>query len=250
MTKQRAKPLTADNQPMLKMKQLVDMTGVAKSTILLYTRKGLLPRPVKTSPNMAYYHPDCINRIAFIKQVQARHRLPLAAIKGLIKEMEKGRDITALLELQSLLFGSGTEKLNTDQFCQSTGLTREQVETLCSLKLLTPLEPGRFDDQDQAVGLQLRHCMALGIDPGDLTFYPDLAQIIVEKEIRLRQDYTRHLNYKENAALTLEMTRLARGLRGYIIDRTLQKRLIEFKGLNPKKNLKKNKNHLKKPEAS
>ena len=52
---------------LLKMKQLADATGVAKSTILLYVKRGLLPKPVKTSPNMAYYDPICIQRIAFIK---------------------------------------------------------------------------------------------------------------------------------------------------------------------------------------
>ncbi len=91
------RPRTGDNTPMLKMKELADATGVAKSTILLYVNKGLLPLPVKTSPNMAYYDPLCVDRIAFIKKVQSTHRLPLAAIKGLLKEMDKGRDVTPLL---------------------------------------------------------------------------------------------------------------------------------------------------------
>ncbi|WP_269749047.1 hypothetical protein [Desulfocicer vacuolatum] len=34
------------------------------------------------------------------------HRISLASIKGLIREMDKGRDVTTLLELQSILFGS------------------------------------------------------------------------------------------------------------------------------------------------
>ena len=54
---------------------------------------------------MAHYDPVCIERIAFIKKIQASHRLPLAAIKGLIREMDKGQDIAPQLELQSMLFG-------------------------------------------------------------------------------------------------------------------------------------------------
>jgi DNA-binding transcriptional MerR regulator len=83
----------------MKMKALVDAAGVAKSTILLYVNTGLLPEPVRTQPNMAYYHPVCVERIGFIKQVQKRHRLPLKAIKGLIREMDRGRDVTALVAL-------------------------------------------------------------------------------------------------------------------------------------------------------
>ena len=37
----------------LRMKQLMEATGLPKSTLLYYVEQGLLPPPVKTSPNMA-----------------------------------------------------------------------------------------------------------------------------------------------------------------------------------------------------
>ena len=150
MAEDTLKPVTKNNQPMLKMKQLSESTGVAKSTILLYVKKGLLPKPVKTSPNMAYYHPICIDRVAFIKKIQSSHRLPLAAIKGLIREMDKGRDISPLLELQSMLFGSKMEQLDKTAFCHESGLTPAQLEFLCKNDLLSPIEKNFFDDQDLA----------------------------------------------------------------------------------------------------
>lgn len=225
-------PGTKNNPSLLKMKQLADATGVAKSTILLYVKKGLLPTPVKTSPNMAYYDPICIQRIAFIKKVQATHRLPLAAIKGLIREMDQGRDIAPLLELQSMLFGSAVEKMDKKSFCEATGLTGPQVTALCGLQLVAPLEENAFDDQDLAVARLLKECLDFGVAPEDLAFYPRIAKEIVDSEIRLRECYTKDLDFKENAGLTLELTRLARGLRAYIIDRTLINHLLEFKGLN------------------
>ncbi|MCP3941236.1 MAG: MerR family transcriptional regulator [Desulfobacteraceae bacterium] len=227
-----SKPVTKNNQPMLKMKLLADATGVAKSTILLYVKKGLLPAPVKTSPNMAYYDPCCIQKIAFIKKVQLSHRLPLAAIKGLIREMDQGRDIAPLLELQSMLFGSVGEKMDKKSFSRATGLTGSQLFALCRLQLLSPLEKNEFDDQDLAVARLLKECLDLGVVAKDLDFYPRFARQIVDSEIRLREQYTKDLGFKENAGLTLELTRLARGLRSYIIDRTLTKSLLEFKGLN------------------
>lgn len=232
MTDSDSKPVTKNNQPLLKMKQLSDATGVAKSTILLYVKKGLLPAPVKTSPNMAYYDPLCIERIAFIKKVQVSYRLPLAAIKGLLRALDQGRDIAPLLELQSMLFGSAGETLDRDLFCKATGLTGSQVKTLCRLKLIFPLEKNRFDHQDFAVARLLKECLDLGVAVSDLAFYPGFARQIVDREIGLREKYTKGLGFKENAGLTLELTRLARGLRPYVIDRTLTKRLLEFKGLN------------------
>jgi len=226
------KSVIKNNSSLLKMKQLADATGVAKSTILLYVKKGLLPAPVKTSPNMAYYDPVCIEKIAFIKKVQSSHRLPLAAIKGLIREMDQGRDIAPLLELQSMLFGAAGEKMDKEHFCKAAGLTNFQVATLCRLELLSPLEKNGFDDQDLAVAKLLKECLDLGVAPADLAFYPVFAKQIVDSEILLRETYTKNLGFRENAGFTLELTRLARGLRPYIIDRTLTKNLLEFKGLN------------------
>ncbi|MCG8616632.1 MAG: MerR family transcriptional regulator [Desulfobacterales bacterium] len=226
------RPAADNGTPLLKMKELTDATGVAKSTILLYVNKGLLPQPVKTSPNMAYYDPACIERIAFIKKIQNTHRLPLAAIKGLLKEMDRGRDVTPLLELQSTVFGASAEKMTMDQFCRASGLSRAELERLIRLEVIMPVEPALFDEQDLELAKQLKTIMDRGMDAADLKFYPELAREIVAAEINLRETYTRDLGFRENAALTLELTRMARGLRAYVIDRTLQKELIGFKGLH------------------
>ena len=231
MKEQGGRPETKEGRAMLKMKELADAAGVAKSTILLYVKEGLLPQPVKTSPNMAYYDPACVERIGFIKKIQSSHRLPLAAIKGLLREMDNGRDIAPLLELQSTVFGGSAEKTDRASFIAASGLTSEQLEQLGGLGLLLPLEDGLFDDQDLALARQFKSCMDRGMAPEDFSFYSRFAKEIVDAEIRLRESYTRDLDFRDNAVWTLEMTRMARGLRAYVIDRTLQKALIRFKGL-------------------
>lgn len=50
------------SKPGLRMKELMEATGLPKSTILFYLEQGLLPKPVKTSRNMAYYPPECMER--------------------------------------------------------------------------------------------------------------------------------------------------------------------------------------------
>ncbi len=227
-----AKPQTAAGQPFLKMKALVDATGVPKSTLLLYVNTGLLPQPIRTQPNMAYYHPSCVERVAFIKETQNRHRLPLTAIKGLLKEMDKGRDVGPLVELQTTLFGYRGRPIGKRAFCQATGLSDGQVNDLCQARIIVPMADDRFDAEDQAIGRLLKKGFALGLTIAELSFYPELADAMVEKEIVLRQRCTHALSFEKDAALTLELTRMARGLRVYVIDRIMQKRLIAFKGLN------------------
>jgi len=70
---------------MLKMAELAEASGVSAGTIKHYLREGLLPEPVKTSRNMAWYPPDFVERIQLIKELQERRFMPLKAIKGLLE---------------------------------------------------------------------------------------------------------------------------------------------------------------------
>ena len=49
-----------------------------------YLREGLLPEPVKTSRNMAYYPPEFVDRIRLIKQLQEERFMPLRVIRDLL----------------------------------------------------------------------------------------------------------------------------------------------------------------------
>ena len=213
------------------MKELVAATGVPKSTIILYVNIGLLPQPVRTRHNMAYYHPASIDRVAFIKQAQTRHRLPLKAIKGLLKELDNGHDVTPLIELQTTLFSANGRQVGRAGFRKTTGLNDDQVDALCEAHLLIPMADGRFDAQDQAVGRLYKKAFDLGIRIADLAFYPELSDAMVEKELDLRRRFTESLTYAKDAAVTLELTRMARSVRAYVIDRFMQRRLIAFNGL-------------------
>lgn len=231
----KERPVTKKGTPFYKMKDLVAATNIPKSTILLYVNKGLLPQPVRHGSNVAYYHPDCAERIVFIKRIQASRRLPLAAIKGLLKEMDRGKDVHALIDLQTVLFaGENDDRLDLQGLVAATGLSTDQAGALVDARLLVPLEDGCFDREDVAVGKLLKTGLALGFEIEELDFYPRLADQIVAQELELRLRHTRDMAFDEDAAATLEMTHVARGLRAYIIDRLMQRRLIAFKGLKNK----------------
>src|SRR3954469_13390158 len=71
---------------LLKMRELAEASGVSAGTIKHYLREGLLPEPVKTSRNMAYYPPEFVERIRLIKQLQEERFMPLKAIRSLLEE--------------------------------------------------------------------------------------------------------------------------------------------------------------------
>ena len=59
------------------MGELAEASGVPSATIKHYLREGLLPKPVKTSRNMAWYSPDYVDRIKLIKRLQEERYMPL-----------------------------------------------------------------------------------------------------------------------------------------------------------------------------
>lgn len=217
----------------LRMRELVAATGMAKSTILHYLNAGLLPSPVKTSRNMAYYDPGCVERLTFIKLMQSKHHLPLAAIKEVLRDVEQGRDLAPLLELNAAIFGrrDDQELLDKQSFSRATGLGSQEVDQLMAAGLLQPLTIERFDQEDVAMGRILRRSLDLGLTPADCAYYPRLAAQIVDQEMNLRRRLTADLSIEQDAALTLELTRAARALRAYVIDRVFQHRVMALKNL-------------------
>jgi DNA-binding transcriptional MerR regulator len=71
-------------QRLLKIGELAEASGVPAATIRHYVREGLLPEPVKTSRNMAYYPPEFVDRIRVIKQLQEERFMPLKVIRELL----------------------------------------------------------------------------------------------------------------------------------------------------------------------
>ncbi|ORJ57427.1 MerR family transcriptional regulator [Geothermobacter hydrogeniphilus] len=221
-----------DRQPGLRMSELVRQTGLPKSTILYYLDQGLLPQPVKTSPNMAYYAPECVPRLAQIKTLQTRHRLPLQKIGKLLELKDQGQEITPFIELHHAIFGDQDGPLlGREAFCQRSGLTPEQLAAFEKAGLLLPLSREGFDQQDLAMGILYARGLARGITPEEINFYPTLGKQIVDREMALRNRITGPLPADEDAAATLQLVQAARATRSYVIDRLFQRRVAASSNL-------------------
>lgn len=214
------------HSPGLRMKELAEAAGLTKSAILHYVAQGLLPEPIRTGPNMAYYNPACIERIRFIRTIQSKYAFPLSKIKLLLAKKDEGIDVAPILELNETVFMNGKGPcLDKRAFCDATGLTPGQFKALMDNGLLLPLEKGRFNEQDVTIGRIYAQGLALGIKVSDLTFYAVTAKQIVDEEMRLRRRFTVHLPDDQDAGITQKLVHAARATRNYVIDRTFQKRI-------------------------
>lgn len=129
---------------LLRMRELAEASGVPSPTIKHYLREGLLPEPVKTSRNMAYYPPEFVDRIKLIKRLQEERFLPLKAIKNVLDEDPDRAE--AMLELgdQILDRALAGERSRTSaaEVRKRYGVPKEVLDRLAELEVLTPNSRG------------------------------------------------------------------------------------------------------------
>ena len=102
------------------MAALAEQSGVSAATIKHYLREGLLPAPVKTSRNMAWYSPEYVDRIKLIKRLQEERYLPLDVIKRILEN--EPDQVEARLEL-----GDALLQRSEAAMASGKGITRKQA---------------------------------------------------------------------------------------------------------------------------
>jgi DNA-binding transcriptional MerR regulator len=126
------------------MKQLAEASGVSAATIKHYLREGLLPEPVKTSRNMAYYPPEFVERIRLIKQLQEERFMPLKVIRDLLQEdPERAQALIELGDriLERALAGED-ERTTAAEVRHRYGVPQDALDRLAELDVLSPNEAG------------------------------------------------------------------------------------------------------------
>jgi DNA-binding transcriptional MerR regulator len=135
---------TGTDQDLLRMGELAEASGVSAATIKHYLREGLLPEPVKTSRNMAYYPAEFVERIRLIKQLQEERYMPLRVIKDLLDEdPERAK---ALIELGDRLLArvraGEEERVTAAEVRHRYDVPQEVLDRLAELEVLTPNDEG------------------------------------------------------------------------------------------------------------
>jgi DNA-binding transcriptional MerR regulator len=129
---------------LLKMRDLVQASGVSAGTIKHYLREGLLPDPVKTSRNMAYYPADFVDRIKLIKRLQEERFMPLKAIRQVLDDDPER--VRALVELEDRILESALRderrRISAAEVRRRYNITQEALERLGDIGILSPNHRG------------------------------------------------------------------------------------------------------------
>ena len=177
---------------LLKMAELAERSGVPAATIKHYRREGLLPEPVNTSRNMAYYPPEFVDRLRLIKRLQEERFMPLKVIKqALDNEPER---LTALVELEDRILERALQARETGRVSRAEVKRRYEVpdvvlDRLAEIGMLTPSRRGYDPDDVQIIAAISRfraggYEQSLGFTVYDTLRYREALQPLVEEEIR------------------------------------------------------------------
>jgi DNA-binding transcriptional MerR regulator len=181
---------------LLKMSELAERSGVSAGTIKHYLREGLLPDPVKTSRNMAYYPPEFIERIRLIKRLQEQRFMPLRLIKGVIEEdPDRAR---AMVELEDRILERAAAASERGRASRAEVRRRYEIpanvlDRLEELGVLTPNSRG-YDDDDVAIIEAISRFRAGGYDEQlgftvyDTLRYREALEPLVAEEVRTLLD--------------------------------------------------------------
>ncbi len=181
---------------LLKMSELAERSGVSAGTIKHYLREGLLPEPVRTSRNMAYYPPEFVDRIQLIKRLQEQRFMPLRLIKGVIDEdPDRARAMVELEDriLERAAAASESGRTSRAEVRREYEIPANVLDRLEELEVLTPNSRG-YDPDDVAVIQAISRFRAGGYDEQlgftvyDTLRYREALVPLVSEEVRTLLD--------------------------------------------------------------
>lgn len=195
----------SENGELLRMRELAEAAGVSAGTIKHYLREGLLPEPVRTSRNMAWYPREFVERVKLIKQLQEERFLPLKVIKEVLSEGDETEGharLRALIELEDrvlerALSGEHAKGLSAREVRRLYGLPDEALERLETLEVLTPKRTngskryGPADVQIIEAVSRMRasgYSEALGFTVYDTLIYKRHLESLVHEEVEVMME--------------------------------------------------------------
>lgn len=126
---------------LLKMSVFAVRSGVPIPTIKHYLRERLLPEPVRTSKNMAYYDASLIGRVKAIKRLQTTLHLPLHVIRQVLDRVQSDagpQDVALEATIARVLGELAPREVMTRKQLLDAGVTAEELTLFKTLGVVTP----------------------------------------------------------------------------------------------------------------
>jgi DNA-binding transcriptional MerR regulator len=116
----------------LKMKELMELSGESKSTILYYVKEGLLPPPKKPKPNVHLYDDSSIQIIKFIKYLQNHFSYSISQIKQILKNNNFSFDnsFNSILDALIALQGDSQKQYSKEEVAKELNIKVSDIDWL------------------------------------------------------------------------------------------------------------------------
>jgi DNA-binding transcriptional MerR regulator len=151
----------------MRMRELAEVSGLAKTTIHHYIREGLLPPAIKSARNAALYGPQHLERLELISQLRAEAggELSIPQVRTVLTYSDQG--VAAGPAARLAMAGVEPE-------AAAEGLSAEAAHALERAGLIVRGEGGGVSAGDVLVARACDALLQAGMEPEDLTPLADL----------------------------------------------------------------------------
>lgn len=187
----------------MRMRELVELSGLPKSTIHFYQREGLLPAPEKSARNAASYSEVHLARLALIGQLRAAD-LSVVHLKRAVFLVEQGVPLGTAIALQQAL---DQDRLGMDleALAAGAGLPVAEVQQDLRAGLLGGPSRRRFGASDLAAVRALAAMRAAGTANASLQQITSGLQDVVRQELALADTLTAGMAQADRSAAILAL---------------------------------------------
>ena len=128
----------------MKMRDLVNRTGVSKEKIHYFKREKMLPPAEKPNPNQAIYNEKHVERILLIQDLQDKYFIPIPIIKEIIKQLETSPFEEELVWIKARYFQPTDhflpqEIIGENKFLEFTGIKADRLKDFEDYGIICPV---------------------------------------------------------------------------------------------------------------
>ena len=174
-----------------KISQLVERTGVPKSTILYYIKEGMLPEARKLKPNVHRYSEEHVERLRYIRYMKEEIGSSNDQIKAALGNANRSlsSSLTMIEPLMNTLsrIPADAEHYTKTEFVDAFGLDAALVDRLLEAGVLLPTADDDFTHKDAAVVKLAEMFESVGVAPGILKTYAEHAEALAALERKMQR---------------------------------------------------------------
>jgi DNA-binding transcriptional MerR regulator len=178
----------------LKIGEVARQADVPTSVITFYLSQGLLPKPVKTSRNMAYYDEATVERVRLIRELTQNAFLPLRVVKKVLSSGATPQEIRASFAGRLSRMAPAGGEVEESALATGGRLSKAELRRLAALGVLSPRRKGEhawYSADDAVIVAELTRMRKAGLTPErgysveHMALYRDAVEALAEKEIEL-----------------------------------------------------------------